>query len=104
MLQPMGLRMHGCQALPAPLVPMGPDSLNYLGVNADELTERPLGVSFPPSGQKLRGERPVPEVVGVHGVWRATPAHTRTKRSHLLSVVWLLYGNDHDVAVPSVFL
>lgn len=24
--------------------------------------------------------------------------------SALLSVVWLLYGNDHDVAVPSVFL
>lgn len=88
---------------------MGPDSVNYLSVNADEeLTWRPLGVSFPASGQRPRGERPVPELWVCTAPGGLPCPHTdealRVLRSRLLSVVWLLYGNDYDVAVPSVFL
>lgn len=40
-----------------------------------------------------------PPVLGL-----STEEELRARCSGLLYIVWLLYGNDYDVAVPSVFL
>lgn len=93
---------------PAPLVPVGTDVLKYVSGNADE--------EFPPTcGRRPCMCRHGPGAAQTEG-WVCVqpgpscpwPAPGRGAAGPLLSgllyIVWLLYGNDYDVAVPPVFL
>jgi hypothetical protein len=99
-----------------------------LSVNTDEeLTWRLLGVGFPRLGGKVvhvplwpwssSDCRGVSEWAAAAQSWVVVcsagqpcpwPVHGRVAVCSLLSgllyIIWLPYGNDNDVAVPSVFL
>lgn len=89
-------------------MPVGTDFLKYLSVNAD--TESPRSV-----GRDRACATAALEQLGQRG-WVCVqprlscpwPAPGRGAAGPLLSgllyIVWLLYGNDYDVAVPPVFL